>query len=134
MKISDVVFKTYEEVEKMERFDLKSMPKKAKWYLQVLAWGLSIPETFIRKVKITKVNMDKVKGPYVLICNHNSFFDFKVATRAFFPRRANYVVAVDGFINREKLMRNVGCIGKRKFVADPSIVKQLKHSLEVNKS
>ena len=134
MKISDVVFKTYEEVEKMERFDLKSMPKKAKWYLQVLAWGLSIPETFIRKVKITKVNMDKVKGPYVLLCNHNSFFDFKVATRAFFPRRANYVVAVDGFINREKLMRNVGCIGKRKFVADPSIVKQLKHSLEVNKS
>jgi 1-acyl-sn-glycerol-3-phosphate acyltransferase/DNA-directed RNA polymerase subunit RPC12/RpoP len=134
MKISDIEYRTFKEVEAMKRFDLKSMPKKAKWYLQVLAWALSIPETFIRGVKIEKINMDKVKGPYVLLCNHNSFFDFKVATRAFFPRRANYVVAVDGFINREGLMRNVGCLGKRKFVADPAIVKQLKHTLEVNKS
>ena len=134
MKIQDIEYRTFKEVESMERFDLKSMPKKAKWYLQILAWLLSIPETFIRRVKIIKVNMDKVKGPYILLCNHNSFFDFKVATRAFFPSRANYIVAVDGFINREKLMRDVGCIGKRKFVSDPAIVKQLKHSLEVNKS
>jgi DNA-directed RNA polymerase subunit RPC12/RpoP len=134
MKIQDIEYRTLKEVQEMERFDLKSMPKKAKWYLQILAWILSIPETFFRRVKIVKVNMDKVKGPYVLLCNHNSFFDFKVATRAFFPRRANYVVAVDGFINREKLMRNVGCLGKRKFVSDPAIVKQLKHTLEVNKS
>ncbi len=134
MKIEDVQYRTLKEVEAMERFDLKSMPKRAKWYLQVVAWLLSIPETYIRHVKIEKVNMDKVKAPYVLLCNHNSFFDFKVATRAFFPKRANYVVAVDGFINREKLMRNVGCLGKRKFVSDPAIVKQLRHTLEVNKS
>ncbi len=134
MKISDIEYRTLEEIRQMERFDLKSMPKRTKWYLQVLAWLLSIPETYIRRVKIVKINMDKVKSPYVLLCNHNSFFDFKVATRAFFPRRANYVVAVDGFINRESLMRNVGCLGKRKFVSDPAIVKQLKHTLEVNKS
>ncbi len=134
MKISDVVFKTYKEVEAMERFDLKSMPRKAKWYLQVVAWLLSIPETFIKRVKIEKVNMKGLKGPYILLCNHNSFFDFKVATRAFFPRRANYVVAIDGFINRESLLRNVGCIGKRKFVSDPALVKQLKYTLEVHKS
>jgi 1-acyl-sn-glycerol-3-phosphate acyltransferase len=134
MKISDIEYRTLQEVREMPRFDLKSMPKRAKWYLQVVAWLLSIPETFLRRVKIVKVNMDKVKGPYILLCNHNSFFDFKVATRAFFPRRANYIVAVDGFINREQLMRNVGCLGKRKFVSDPAIVKQLKHSLEVNKS
>ncbi|MDY0024064.1 MAG: hypothetical protein RBR66_03945, partial [Candidatus Izemoplasmatales bacterium] len=134
MKISDIEFRTFKEVQEMERFDLKSMPKRAKWYLQVLAWILTIPETIIRRGKIVKVNMKKVKGPYVLLCNHNSFFDFKVATRAFFPHRANYVVAVDGFINRENLMRNVGCLGKRKFISDPAIVKQLKHTLEVNKS
>ncbi|MFA7075317.1 MAG: hypothetical protein WC152_01420 [Candidatus Izemoplasmatales bacterium] len=134
MKIKDIEYRTFKEVDNMERFDLKAMPKKSKWYLQIVAWLLSIPETFFRRVKIEKINMDKVKGPYVLLCNHNSFFDFKVATRAFFPRRANYVVAVDGFINRENLMRNVGCIGKRKFVSDPSIVRQLKYTLEVHKS
>jgi 1-acyl-sn-glycerol-3-phosphate acyltransferase len=78
--------------------------------------------------------MKNLKGPYVLLCNHNSFFDFKVATRAMFPRRANYVVAIDGFINREWLLRNIGCIGKRKFISDPNIVKQLRYSLETNKS
>lgn len=134
MKIKDIKYCSFQEVQEMDRFDLKSMPKKAKWYLQVLAWILSIPETYLNNVKIEKVNMSKVKGPYILLCNHNSFFDFKVATRTFFPRRANYIVAVDGFINRENIMRNVGCLGKRKFVSDPSIVRQLKYSLEVNKS
>jgi rubredoxin len=134
MKISDVKHITLDELKNMERFDLKSMPKKAKWYLHVLSWILSIPETFIRRVKIHKVNMKNLKGPYVLLCNHNSFFDFKVATRAMFPRRANYVVAIDGFINREWLLRNIGCIGKRKFISDPNIVKQLRYSLETNKS
>jgi 1-acyl-sn-glycerol-3-phosphate acyltransferase/DNA-directed RNA polymerase subunit RPC12/RpoP len=134
MKISDIVFKTYKEVEAMERFDLKSMPKKTKLYLQVLAWLLSFPETLFKRVKIEKHNMKGLDEPYILLCNHNSFFDFKVATRAFFPRRANYVVAIDGFINRESLLRNVGCIGKRKFVSDPALVRQLKHTLEVNKS
>ncbi len=134
MKISDVVYKPYSEVKEMPRFDLKSMPKRAKWYLQVLAWLLSIPETFIRRVKIEKYGVKDIKGPYILLCNHNSFFDFKVATRAFFPRRANYIVAVDGFINREQLMRNVGCFGKRKFINDPYLIKQIKHGLAVNKS
>ena len=77
--------------------------------------------------------MDGLKGPYILLCNHNSFLDFKVAVKAVFPKRANFIVAIDGFINREKLMRNVGCFGKRKFVGDPLILRQVKHSLQVNK-
>jgi hypothetical protein len=53
-----------------------------------------------------------------------------VATRAIFPRRATYVVAIDGFINREKIMREVGCFGKRKFINDIKTVKQVKRSVE----
>jgi hypothetical protein len=30
MNISDIVYKTYSEVEKMPRFDIKMMPKKPK--------------------------------------------------------------------------------------------------------
>ena len=133
MKISDVVYKSVEEVNEMPRFDLKELPKRAKWYLQLLAWVLSFPETFAVKSKIKRHNMDGLKGPYILLCNHNSFVDFKVATRAIFPRRANYIVAVDGYINREGLLRNVGGILTRKFISDRVIVRQIKHSLEVNK-
>ncbi len=134
MKISDVVYKTLSEVNEMPRFDLKELPRKAKWYLQPLAWLLSFPETIACKAKVIKNRMKGLKGGYILLCNHNSFLDFKVTTKAIFPRSANYIVAIDGFINRENLLRNVGCIGKRKFVSDPSLIRQIKHSLEVNKA
>ena len=49
-----------------------------------------------------------------------------VTTACIFPHRANYVVAIDGFIGREKLLRNVGCICKRKFTNDIQLVYNLK--------
>lgn len=130
MKISDITHKTFKEVAIMPRFDLEKPPIKAKWYLQLLAWILSFPETFQVKSKIKKIRMTGVKGPYILLCNHNSFLDFKVATRAIFPRRSTYIVAIDGFINREWLLRNVGGIGKRKFISDPFTFRQVKYTLE----
>ena len=59
--------------------------------------------------------MDGLKPPYLLLCTHHAFIDFKVQTRAIFPHPATYVVALDGFIGKEWLLRNVGGIGKRKF-------------------
>lgn len=132
MKISDIVIKLPSEVEEMPRFDLISPPKVGKWYLQPVAWLLSYPEVWKRKAVIRKHRMKGVKGGYLMLCNHNSFFDFKVATAAIFPRRANYIVAVDGFINREAIMRDVGCIAKRKFIRDVSIVRQIKTSVVDN--
>ncbi len=133
MKISDIVYKSYEDVKEMPRFNLETPPKKAKYYLQMLAWILSFPETFQVRSKIKKIRMKGLKGPYILLCNHNSFVDFKVATRAVFPRRATYIVAIDGYINREWLLRNVGGIGKRKFISDPYTFRQIKHTLEKDK-
>lgn len=133
MKITDIVYKTYDEVQNMKQWDLISMPKKPKWYLQLLAWLLAFPETFKVKPKISKNNMEGLNEPYIMLCNHNSFLDFKIATRAIFPKRSTYIVAVDGFIGRESIMRNVGCYMKRKFVSDINLVKQVKHTLEEHK-
>lgn len=133
MKIADIVYSTPSQVDKMPRFDLTSPPTKPWAILQPLAWLLSFPEVIKVGAKVRKHNMVGIKPPYILLCNHNSFLDFKVATKAFFPHRANYTVAIDGFINREGIMRKVGCFGKRKFIADPSIVKTIKHSLYKNK-
>lgn len=130
MKISDIVYKKISEVETMPRFDMLQKPKKAAWYLQALAWLLSFPETFAVRAKIQKINMKGLKGPFILLVNHNSFLDFKVATRAVFPRSSNYVVAIDGFINREGLLRGVGGIGKRKFITETTVVRNIKYSLE----
>ena len=108
-----------------ERFDMKAPPIRTKWYLRPLTYILSAPDVAKHKCKITKINTEGLKPPFVLLCNHNAFMDFKVATKAIYPWRANYVVAIDGFIGREKLLRDVGCICKRKFTNDTTLVKQL---------
>lgn len=129
MKIKDIHYKTIEEINRLPRFDMKMLPLKSKWYLQPLAWILSFPENIISRTRIHKKNMKEFNKGYLLLCNYNSFTDFKVLTKAIFPRPANYVVAIDGFINRENLVRNVGGICKRKFVTDINIIRQIKHSV-----
>ena len=108
-----------------ERFDMKAAPVRTKWYLRPLTWLLSMPDVWKHKNILHREGTENLKPPFVLLCNHNAFMDFKVATKALFPMRANYVVAIDGFIGREKLLRNVGCICKRKFTNDTMLVKQL---------
>ena len=100
-------------LDSFERFDMKAAPIRQK--LRPLLWTLCIPATWAHKSHITKINMEGIKPPYILLQNHNAFLDFKVLTRAVFPHRCNYVIAIDGFIKREGLLRNVGGICKRKF-------------------
>lgn len=110
-----------------KRFNMKKAPLRQKHYLRPITWALSFPDIFKHRAKINKINMEGIKPPYLLLCNHNSFLDFKVMTTAIFPNRANYVVAIDGFIKREWLMRLVGCICTRKFTNDLILVKKMLH-------
>jgi transcription elongation factor Elf1 len=111
-----------------KRFDMARKPQRQG--LRPLAWLISFPAVWMHHIRINRVNMDGLKPPYVLLCNHNAFLDFKVTTVAIFPFRANYVVAIDGFIGREWLLRKVGCICKRKFTNDIILVRQLKRVID----
>lgn len=116
-----------------KRFDLLKDPIPVRWYLRPIAWMLSFPVFWAHRSKIITTDMKGVKPPYILLCSHNAFYDFMVATVATFPHQAYYIVAVDGFIGREWLMRGVGCIGKRKFTNDISIIRHLKNVLDRGK-
>lgn len=111
------------------RYDFAKPVKPQARYLTPVAWALSFPDVLKHKAKISR-NLQGVKPPYIMLCNHNSFLDFKVMTAALFPRRANYVVALDGFIGREGIMRMVGCISKRKFVNDLHLIRQTTRLLD----
>ncbi len=113
-----------------ERFDMTIPPVRTKWYLRPLTILVSLPDVLKHKVKLTRTGTVGLKPPYVLLCNHNAFLDFKVATKAIWPQRANYVVAIDGFIGREGLLRKVGCICKRKFTNDITLVRQLQRTIK----
>jgi 1-acyl-sn-glycerol-3-phosphate acyltransferase len=119
----------FEKFKEAIRFDMKRKPVRQRHYLRPVTWLLSYPTTIKRKLKIYKKNMEGVKPPYLLLCTHHAFNDFKVTTAAIFPHRANYVIAIDGFIGREWLLRQVGGIGKRKFTNDVQLVRQIRHVL-----
>ena len=112
------------------RFDMEQPPVRTKWYLRPLTYLLSAPDTFLHRTRIKRIGTEGLKPPYLMLCNHNAFMDFKVATRTIFPHRANYVVAIDGFIGREKLLRDVGCICKRKFTKDMMLIRQLRQVIK----
>ena len=109
----------------IKRFDMKKPPQKMSPLLKPLAYLLSHGDVKRHEVKITKENMEGIKPPFLLLCNHNAFLDFKVATMVLGKIHPNYVVAIDGFIGRENLLRKVGCICKRKFTNDIILVKHL---------
>lgn len=110
-----------------DRFDMSKKPVKCRWFLKPVAWGLSFPNIIKHKTKITKIGMKGIKPPYLLLGNHNAFFDMSVSAAATFPHFGNYIVAIDGFIGREKLLRNIGCICKRKFTNDLTMLKHMQY-------
>jgi len=115
----------------IERFDMKKKPVPCRWYLKPVAWALSYPNLIRHKTKITKIGMEDVKPPYVLLGNHNAFFDMSVSTAATFPHFGSYVVSIDGFIGRERLLRKIGCICKRKFTNDLVMVRHMQHIIRL---
>ena len=111
--------------DEFKRFDLKRPVMRANPALLALAAALSIPDVISHRTVIKRNGTDGIKPPYLLLCNHNAFQDFKVAIKCTYPHRTNFVVAIDGFIGRENLLRYLGCICKRKFTRDFYLVRQL---------
>ena len=98
--------------------------------LRLLSYLIALPPVLSHKCKITKVGMKGIKPPYLLLANHNAFMDINVMTVATFPHPKNYVIAIDGYLNREWLIRTIGGICKRKFTQDLTLIRQLKYSVE----
>ena len=115
-------------LDRFERFDMKKKPQRM--HLRTLIWTLCMPDLLLHRNRLKKINMEGIKPPYLLLCNHNAFMDFKVATRATYPHGVNYVVAIDGYLKREWLLRYIGCICKRKFTNDVTLVRQLKYVVD----
>ncbi len=106
------------------RFDMQRKPSKPWRVFAPIIWGLSFPKAWRHRLKVDKTGMPKgLKPPYFLLCNHNAFMDFMIMSVATFPHQANYVVAIDGFIGIEWLLRPVGGICARKFTRNISAVR-----------
>lgn len=83
-----------------------------------------------------KIGMEKLgkNQPCLILMNHSCFMDLEIAESIFFPRPLNVVCTSDGFVGKNWLMRQIGCIPTNKFVSDYVMLKQIKYSLEKLKS
>ncbi|MCL2046341.1 MAG: hypothetical protein FWG88_08145 [Oscillospiraceae bacterium] len=109
-----------------DRYNMNRKPNRQRLIALLATWFISFPKTFMHRARINKTLMPKkMKPPYFLLCNHNSFMDFKVMTKAIFPKRANYVIALDGYIGIEWVNHTLGGICNRKFTTSISLVRNL---------
>ena len=68
--------------------------------------------------------------PCLILMNHSSFIDLKIAETVMKGRPLQIVCTSDGFVGKEWLMRHIGCIPTQKFVSAPSLVKDMIHCVK----
>lgn len=119
-----------------EPFSKHKKPMKPTLLFRTLIRVLSIID--LRKVKFTyqTIGMNKLskKEPCLILMNHSSFIDLKIASKLLYPRRFNIVCTDDGFVGKELLMRLIGCIPTRKFINDTVLVRDMMYVIKKHKS
>lgn len=134
MKINTVE-KSYEEVMALPR--LKHFnPMKPSRFLGTVVRLISLPTMWKTKFSYTTERMELVgKQPCLILMNHSSFTDMKLAYAIFYPRRFGIVTTTDGFVGiLGPLMRWLGCIPTQKFVSDISLIRDMEYMLKKKKS
>ena len=126
---------TYEQVLNLPRLQHKT-PLKPRMWLAAIVRIACIPT--LRKIKFsyTTERMEAVKDqPCLILMNHSSFTDMKLAFGIFYPQKLGIVTSVDamtGFLG--KLMRWLGCTPTHKYVPDMTLIKDIRHMLHKNKT
>lgn len=119
---------------------LKLKPKKHKkplkplFLLALVIRVLSFFELLGVKFSYKKTGMERLskKEPCLILMNHSSFIDLKIASALLFPRKYNIVMTSDGFVGKNLLMRLVGCIPTQKFISDSLLVRDIFHAVKKN--
>jgi len=126
---------SYEEVCALPNREHKK-PVKPNGALKKLVLALSDSE--LKKVGFTydSVDMERLKAdePCLILMNHSSFIDLKIAETIFKDRPIQIVCTSDGFVGKEGIMRSIGCIPTQKFVTDLSLVKDMKYCFDTLKT
>jgi 1-acyl-sn-glycerol-3-phosphate acyltransferase len=114
----------------------KFKPKKPNLFWRTLIKILSSKDLKSTHFQLEKSGMEKLekKEPCLILMNHTSFIDLKIAETAFYPRPLNIVTSLDGFIGLKWLMRQIGCFPTRKFTPERQVITNMKYCLETLKT
>lgn len=122
---------SYKEVLEKPRKKAKN-PARPSFLFRTLIKVLSISDLKATNFKYKEIGMEKLskKEPCLILMNHSSFIDLKIVNRIFYPRKYNIVCTGDGFIGRNWLMRQIGCIPTKKFVNEISLIHDMGYAIK----
>jgi len=79
--------------------------------------------------------MDRMPDePCLILMNHSSFIDLEIVSNVLYPSPFAIVCTSDGFVGKEGLMRNLGCIPTNKFVPDARLISDVSYALKKNRT
>ena len=118
--------------ENMIPFDMSEPPVTVSSFLMPVILGASYILTRPSHLRIRRIGMEKVDSPFLVLSMHQGFSDYYIAPLALKPYRANYTSDMEGFAAfGKKLYRNIGCIGKRRYVPDVNVLRNIGRSFEM---
>ena len=126
---------SYEEVLKLPRLQHRNPMKPQMWLAAIVRIVCAFT---LRKIKFsyTTERMELVKNqPCLILMNHSSFTDMKLAYGIFFPKKLGIVTSVDAMSGiLGKLMRLLGCTPTHKYVTDLTLFRDIEYMLKKNKT
>ena len=130
MKIK-VTDKSYEEVMALPREEHRK-PLKPSIFFRTLLKLLSSADLKATNFHCRSIGMERLGAdePCLILMNHSSFIDLKIASTILYPRPFNIVCTSDGFVGKEWLMRHLGCIPTQKFVSDLGLVRDMLYTVK----
>ena len=125
----------YEQVMALPRPEHRN-PRKPSGLLATVVRAASIPAMMKTKFSYTTERMELVGDqPCLILMNHSSFTDMKMAYAMLYPRKLGIVTTTDGFIGiLGILMKYLGCIPTQKFVSDITLIRDMEYMLKENKA
>ncbi len=110
-------------------------PLKPNILFRTIIRVLSIFDLMSVKFKYSQSGLEKIKNePCLILMNHSSFIDLKIASKILYPRPYSIVCTSDGFVGKRLLMRLLGCIPTAKFVSDTQLIRDMLYMIKEKKT
>ena len=119
----------YDEVLALPRPE-RQKPHRPNLFFRTLVRAAASGDLKDAQFSFTRERMEALgDGPYLIVMNHSSFIDLEIVSRVMFPKPYCIVCTSDGFVGKEWLMRQIGCIPTNKFVTDASLIADMRFAL-----
>ncbi|MCM1173522.1 MAG: 1-acyl-sn-glycerol-3-phosphate acyltransferase [Blautia sp.] len=111
-------------------------PVKQHFFFRIVLLLLSVWDLLMTRFTYRTIGLEKLdrEEPCLVLMNHSSFIDLKIAAKLLFHRPFHIVCTSDGFVGKRRLMRYIGCIPAQKFTTDVTLVRDMVYVVKELKS